>query len=248
MTSEVGALTLPVPEDYESVAPAVTPFADPFILGLLDFFGHVIKDAIETRLVQLRPTLITDACPEANRHGFDPRQSFVRLPTPSLFLWWGSGRSKNIEHSTLRNRRERELSLLYVVAPVKYPDGAEVFAGVTNAVDAALARASDRGWHPTYGFADDPVGTPLVRSLAPPGVLGWSYEGGTSGVLEPVPRKRRNADPNMIEDCFPALQGTVKVVERIECDSPDEIEELEEGTLTVTSDGVTYFTRVLSPA
>lgn len=240
MTSSVGAIELPVPADD-----VATPFVDPMIVGLLDFLGFVVKASIETRLVQIRTT-ITDACPSANRFDYDPRQSFARDLTklPALYIWWG-GRSKNVEATTVRNRRERELNLLYVIAPVRYPEGATVFAGALGAADAAICEASDRGYHPAYGFRGDPAGTLLARSLAPVGTIGWEYTGGQVGILEPVPRKRRNNDPNMQEDVFPALQGTIRVMER-RTDNADQDEDLEDGRLTVTSDGVPYFTRVLT--
>lgn len=240
MTSYLGAAELPVPAGVVGTA-----FADPMVSALLDFLGHCIKAAVDTRLNQIRTgdAAILDACPEANRHDYDPRQSFVRKPTPALYIWWG-GRSKNVEHSTIRNRRERDLNLLYVCPPVLYPDGGPVFAGLPGAVDAAILEGSDRGYHPTYGYQGDPAGTVLVRSLAPAGTLGWEYTGGQIGILEPIPRKRRNADPNHQEDAFPALQGTLRVYE-LRTDSLADVEELGDGQITISSDGVPYFTRVL---
>jgi hypothetical protein len=242
MTSKVGALTLPVPE-----ATVPSPFVDPFIDGLLDFLAHCIRDAIGARLTELR-TEIVDALPAENLHAFDPRGSWVRRPIPALYLWWSDkGRSKVRQHTLVRHIRERELSLLYVVAPVIYPDGAEVFQGVTAAADAALARASDRGWHPTYRFTEvEPLGTPLVRSLAPPGVLGWQYEGGQNGVLEPVPRRAKGAAAtNHVEHCFPALMGTLRIQERVESD--DFVDDAgAESEVTISDDGVPYFTRALT--
>lgn len=238
MTSSFGALDLPVPLGIPA-----SPFVDPLIIGLLDLLAFCIKDAIEDRLAQTR-TAIADACPVANRFDYDPRQSFVRNPMPALYIWW-SGRSKNVEATTVRNRRDRDLSLLYVAGSVKYPDGAPVFAGVMGAVDAAIAQASDRGYHPNYAFGNDVLGTPLVLSLAPKGTVGWEYTGGQVGILEPVPRRGRKADPNALEDCFPALQGTIRVSER-RTDSTADDEILGDGTLTITSDGVAYFTRALA--
>lgn len=237
MTSSFGALDLPV-----ALGVPASPFVDPVIVGLLDFLGHCINDAIGDRLSQIRPGL-TEACPTANRHAYDPRQSFVRNAMPALYIWWG-GRSKNIEHTMVRNRRDRDLNLLYVCAAVMYPDGAPVFAGVPAAVDAAIAQASDRGYHPTYGT---PPGTLLARQLAPPGRLGWEYTGGQIGILEPVPRRRRNADPNHQEDTYPALQGTIRVSElRVDSTADDEV--LEDGRLVVTHEGFPILERVLSGA
>lgn len=240
MTANLGAVELPVPTGAEA-----TPFDDPFITGLLALLGHAIKAEVDARLVQIR-TSITDACAIENRFDFDPRSSFVRFPMPALYVWW-SGRSKNIEHSTIRNRRERELSLLYVVAPVLYPDGATAFAGVLGAVDAAICQASDRGYHPTFGYDGDAVGTPLVTSLAAVGSLAWEYTGGQVGVLEPVPRKRRNADPNAVEECYPALQGSIKVSELRTDSTADEVA-IGAGALAITDEeGLAYFDRTLSP-
>ncbi len=237
MTSSLGALDIPV-----SLGASATPFVDPVVMGLLDFLGHCINDAIGDRLSQIRPGL-TEACPAANRHAYDPRQSFVRNAMPALYIWWG-GRSKNVEHTVVRNRRDRDLNLLYVCGPVMYPDGAPVLAGVPAAVDAAIAQASDRGYHPTYG---SPPGTLLARQLAPPGQLGWEYTGGQVGILEPIPRRGRKTDPNHQEDTFPALQGTIKVMElRVDSTAGDEV--LEPGSLTITVEDFPILTRNLSGA
>ena len=232
-TSAVGATTLPVP-----AGASLSAISDPIVDALIDFLGFVIKDALDAKLAVLTPTS-ANACPATNRYTYDPRAYWVRNPTPALYVWW-SGRSKVVEHSTVYDRRERDIGLFYVFDELVGPDGQAPRAGLMAAVDAAITRASSLRYHPSYGYNGWPNGTPLHASIgADVGFLGWQYKGGQVGAMVPVPSDaRQQTVDGAVVRFYPALQGTITVSEKIggfELEDPADV--LGDVATTITNDG-----------
>lgn len=207
--TDVGALRVPMEPGAN-----LSPLVDPVVDGLLDFLGFALRDALNAKLAQLSPTS-ADACPTAARYPYDPRGYWTRNPKPALYLWWG-GRSSVGSYSTVYDTRERELQLFYVWEETVGPSGSNARAGLMAAADAALMRASSLRMHPAYGYRGAPLGTPLAVALADLGLLGWTYQGGTVGIMSPVPGDVRNSpSEGAVVRYFPALQATLTVSEKI---------------------------------
>jgi hypothetical protein len=173
-TSRVGALTIPI---TAGTAPAAVD--DPFLDGLLSFLAHYIKEALDTRLANVSG-YNSDACPAANRFAFSPYEreaNFVVRHVPALYLWW-DGRSVPWNPSIVQKGRERNVHAMYVFEERPKEAALDDRRGVFNAVDAAFAKASRNGYHPTWSYNSRPLGTPLDESWDAPYGVEWEWLGG----------------------------------------------------------------------
>jgi hypothetical protein len=240
-TSNVGGLVLPL--DTTSAEHSVL---DPVVVGLADYFAFWIRHELNTKLAQLRPGTgdgaIPDPLPSANVFYVDPQAHWVRDPLkiPALYVWWPrDGRSKVGEYSTVYDKRERDLRLMYVAGRETRPKGALGFSGLPAVVDAILTKASARGRHPEYGYNGDAFGTPIHRSLAPAGALGWEYTGGYPdfyAVVPNVPKGATGGNASGYEVTgFPVLLGTVHVVEKVLHDDLTYLDRTPDIVMTVTT-------------
>jgi hypothetical protein len=243
MSSRVGAQFLPIPSgENDSKIP------DPAIAGIIDYMAYSIVQDFGAKGVE-QSTEVAHVLPTANRFPFDPGQHWTRNGTPALYLWWPKGtRSRITQFSALRWTRERELRLFYTHCEVTAPDESEVYAGLTQAIDAILARASRRP-HPSYSYNGSVPGTPIARVLAPEGDLSWQYEGGYPDFAAAVPsvesRFPGGATPGAGEQVrgYPVLFGTVRLWERVTDDDPTEL--LGDSPMTITTDGADILSHVL---
>lgn len=209
--SAVGALDLPIAAGTISDA-----LADPVVTGLLAFLGYWIKLELDAKLAVQSPTS-ADACPTANRYPYDPRGYWVRNAKPALYVWW-KGQSEIVDQTLVYTKRERDLGVFYVFEELVAPDGMVPRAGIIAAVDAAIAKASERGYHPSFSHNGAAAGTPLHLALASAGMLGWEYRGGSAGWMVPVPdasARAGGAGTGYVQRGFPALDGTIRVWERV---------------------------------
>src|SRR6188768_803924 len=110
MSSNVGAVALPLDASDPELA-----VLDPVCVGIASFLAHFIRAEAGAKLVLQKPTVVTDALPEANVHTFDPGARWVRLPTPALYVWWTNKSQSTVrEYSLIHDIRERQLRLMYV--------------------------------------------------------------------------------------------------------------------------------------
>jgi hypothetical protein len=173
-TSRVGALTLPY---TAGASPAEVD--DPFVDGLMSLLAHYVKEALDNRLANVLGAP-TDACPVANRFAFDPFEreaNYVKRPVPSLFVWW-DGNSTVWRPSIVIHGRERTVRAMYIYPELPKESRLTDRRGLFNAVDAAWAKASHRGGHPTWSYNGKPLGTRLDESWGPPWSVEWEWMGG----------------------------------------------------------------------
>lgn len=218
---------------------ADTAIEDPTVVGLLDFAGFMIRWALNDRLAQLHgPTsgaAILDACPAVNCYPFNPETAHVRLPKPSLFMWW-DGESQVTQWTTIYSRRIRKIKALYMFAETVNPGGAKARAGIPGIVDGVFAKLANENWHPSYGYNGAPAGTPIVQSLD----LMWlQYSGGAAGFMFEVPSNGSTADQGkaagQVQRGYPALTGTFTVCERVDVSTPVDPDDVAGDLLTMIS-------------
>lgn len=217
MTSIVGGLTLPVPAGAANSA-----IVDPAVDALLDFLAFMIKQALDAKLANLTATAASsgNAVPSANRFAFDPtdpRGHHVRLPVPSLFIWWPmTDRSERVQETLVKEARQRDLGLLYVHEDLPALEEMNRRRGLMSIVDAAIFRASDRQRDPAYSYNGGAPGVPLYDAIASDGNFKWQYMGGRPGRfgIDETPSAERVLIRRSGQD-FPALFGQLRVWETI---------------------------------
>lgn len=205
----VGPLEIPVPQNGQ-----YTSFTDPTIQGLLEYFAHWIRYGLGGKYTDVNNN-IADAMPEDNLFPFDPTENWVRKSTPAVYLWW-VGESQRIEYSIAKKVRKRRFRLFYVATEVVMPGGGKAYSGMPGAVDAILHKASAHGYHSTFGYNGDPVGTPISQSLD---LVGWQYDGGKQDFSQRIPNVAANpggAGGGHATRGYPVLFGNVTVWEEIE--------------------------------
>lgn len=240
MTARVGAQVIPVP------AGAEVRVLDPLVEGLLDYLAWWIVWGFGAQGVRQRPTgatAITNVLPTANRFPYDPRDTWLRDPRPALYLWWPNRQQSRVRRfSATQDVRERQLRLMYALAEVQHPDGARVYSGLVQAIEAIVIQAASDGYHPEYGYSGAPAGTPIADSLAPLGMVGWEYVGGAPDFIavKPVEAARAVGGPagGHIHRGFPVYLGVLRVLERIELYATPS-EQMPDVATTLTHDGVT---------
>lgn len=250
-TSTVGPDTYPVPTGGTD-----SDLSDTTLLGLLDFFGYLIKQSLDAKLTEMRgPTTsdaITDACPTANRFPFNHQGSFPQRSVPSLWAWEESSKWSP-EFSTLGNDAiERRIVLEYIFPQLVTPSGRQNRHGLQSAVVRTLFKYGDLKRHQSYGYNGAAAGTPIWRSL---NLLFFRVEECTPGEMAPTPRptNAQAGNTGFIVESYPAVRAVVRVVEEVEglsLSTPDDA--LEDGTITISTgdvagdlDNVTIMTRVL---
>lgn len=243
MSYRVGGLELPLPTAGDL---AIT---DPVLVKLVDYLAFWVTYGIGAKGVLQRPADITNVLPAANRFYYDPRGTWVRDSTPAFYLWWPDRqRSKRVSRGLAQVFRERELRLLYVLAEVQWPDGARIYSGLPDAVDALMHQASEEGRHPLYGYNGAVLGTPIAHSIAPPGAFEWEYLGGQPNFAVPRPTSSERQGANgggVILRGYPVLEGTITVRERLDGDD-DAIELMPDVPVTAsTEDGEMIIERIL---
>ena len=166
-STAVGALALPM------AAASGADADDPVVVGLLDYIGWTLKDALDTRLAQWSTFLPDDACPTANRFDWNPLEPQghqVKLPIPALWAWW-DGRDQQREHTIVYRKRTRQIRAMYLFPELPARVELQRRAGLLNAASSALHRAAAWRAHPSYSYGSDPDGKPLYSSLADLGLL-----------------------------------------------------------------------------
>lgn len=245
-TSAVGSLTLPV-----ETGGALSEFEDPTLLGLLSFLGFYLKDSLDDKLAELTPTS-ADACPEANRHPFDPESTYVRLGLPALYAW--PLNSKRVQQTMTYEALEREIKVMYIFEELVKPIGMRARHGLLGAVDRIFAKASERGRHEDYAYGADALGTPIARSL---NWVSWEFVGAEQGFASAIPgsssRAASGSVDSQVQRGYPSLVATFKVVERIEPQTlVDPEERLGDSTLVIETgdepeDTFEFLERILPP-
>jgi hypothetical protein len=206
----VGANTYPL-----AAGAALSAIPDPTQAVLLDFFAYVLNTNLNAKLAVLTPMTAT-AIPSGSTYAYDPGTWWPRRNPPSLYLWW-KGKSTVKPWTTTANIRERELALFYVTEQVTFPEVEKRQALLAN-VDAILAQASNAGYHPSYSYGGGAVGLQVQHYVASAGLIGWEYTGGIVGLMAPVPAadaRLGGGGEGAVVRAYPALSGTVKVVERV---------------------------------
>ena len=238
----VGPLDLPL----EAVGATL---ADPVVTALLPYLSHCLNADLNPRLALMTGTS-AEAAPATNLFAWDPtepRAHNVRLPVPSLFVWWG-GESQLQQLGPLLWVRERTLRAIYVFDELPGLDQFAARTGLLNAVDASLAKAAQRDRHPTYAPPGLPAGTEVSRSIGEPHAWAWQYLGcaalqrfgidDASYTTGGTKKKASGRD-------YPALAASFRVQERV---APEQAERLEDGPATITTFGVDIFERELQGA
>ena len=245
-TVEVGLLSLPV-------APSGTNTAieDPTLIGLLDFLGFLIKDALDAKLTEqggpVTSAAITDACPVGFRFPWDPQDNFMRphnvggamvQPLPGLWAW-EEGQLWSKEGSSLMVEAiEREIKVLYVFPQLATPDGMLARHGLMSAIGKTFARAAMIGLHHEYSYNGDPPGTPIWRSL---NLVDFQYLKGAAGRLAQTPtagaqQGGRGGAEGYVHRFYPAFTATFSVIEHVQPVSDDADTLQTDGTLTLAVD------------
>lgn len=204
----VGALSLPI-----AAGSANAELADPTVAGLMAYVAFVLKSDLDGKLAQMGGTT-ADACPTANRYPWDPSTHFVRCNFPALYMWW-QGRSVVRPQTLVYDVRERKIECLYVFQELTAPSGLRSRAGLTAAVDASFAKAAERGRHPDYAPTGLPAGTDILTALS---LLRWSYDGGESGFMAPIPNTSNSPGgppEGGIQRGYPSVRGSFTVLEKI---------------------------------
>lgn len=208
-TSAVGPLPLPI-----AAGALGDRIADPAVDALLDFLSYSLNASLNAKLANVAGTSTT-AVPTANRFPFnptDPRGHHVRLPVPSLFVWW-DGKSQPFERmSAIYEYRQRELQVLYVFDELPSMAAMTVRAGLLAAVDATFFKAAERGYDPAYAYGSAAAGQLLQFMAADPDLFSFTYQGGSPGRFG-INAPEGGADSGRD---YPALRGSFLVRERIE--------------------------------
>lgn len=242
-TSKVGPLTIPVVTSGTNTA-----IQDPTLIGLLDFFGFLIKDALDAKLTEqggpVSSAAITDACPVAFRFPWDPADSFMRphningamvQPLPGLWAW-EEGSTWSKEGSTLAiDAIERDIRLMYVFPQLATPDGIAARHGLMGAVCKAIAKGASRGAHAEYGYGDDAMGTPVWQSLS---LVDLQFVSASYGRLAQTPTQGqqsggRSGAEGYVHRFYPAVTASMSVIEHISPAEGDDGDLQLDGTLTI---------------
>lgn len=206
----VGGLYLPLKsEGYPS------PVLDPAVTGLAAFLAFWIRYGLRAKLQDPNEN-IPDPLPAVNVFPYDPKDNWVRKPTPALYLWW-NGESQRVKLTMVRELRRRTLRLFYVAGEQTVtPNGGRVYSGLPGAVDAILHKAAVAGFHPDYAPDGYQRGTQIAEALR---LLSWDYDKGKADFAQAVP----NVSPipggpggGHTVRGFPVLFGNVVINEEID--------------------------------
>jgi len=238
-TSRVGPQTLPLDGDA-----SITQLDDPIVSALLSLLAHVTKATLDPRLANI-PSAPADACPVANRFAFDPfdpRANHVRRPVPSLFVWW-DGKSTPWNHTILIKGRIRRIRAMYIYPDLPSQDSLDDRRGLFSTVDAAWAKASERGGHPTWSFNGKPTGTRLEHSWGYPQRLDWEWIGGQEvrrvGIDARTPEQLKKSGRD-----YPGFVALFQVREEIEGRQPVDPDDVtRESTVALWEDDVPILER-----
>jgi hypothetical protein len=216
-TVNVGAIVLPL-----AAGTTNTAIGDPLVTGLLDYLSFCLADALDAKLANLQGTS-PHAVLAKNRFPWDPADYFVRghedgdlSPFPALYVW-RRGKGKREQLTQIIEARRVDVGVLYVFDELVLPGALEDRYGLRTTVDAAFADAGANGFHPDYGYAGAPLGTPIKTSLQ---LAGWGliYEGGEEGMMAPIPGQSqalgRGSDGHVIR-AYPTLMGSFTAWEAI---------------------------------
>ena len=243
-TSAIGSAVVPVPSDGTN-----TTVEDRTLLGILDFLGFIIKEALDAKLTEqggpVASTPLTDACPVDHRFPWDHGGSFMRphvvdgvltgVPLPGLWAWEVSSQWSKEGSTLVHDAIEREIKVQYIFPQLSLPDGINARHGLMGIVGKAIARAASRGLHMSYGYNGDGPGTPIWQSL---NLLDFQFLRGAQGRLELVPAasttQGRNNASGAVQHFYPAYEATISVIERIEAPQGIPItDETNDATLTI---------------
>lgn len=173
-TAYVGPTLLPV-----ATAGANSAIRPALEVGVLDFVGFLIKEALDDKIAEMggpkESAALTDACPSAYRFPFDHGGSFMRPlpgetdpPLPGAWCWVVSTVPTTTGATLTRHCVEHTVRLDYIFPPLQIPGGFNARSGLMRAAGDQLLRYFGepfRTRHPSYGYGADADGTPLFRSL-----------------------------------------------------------------------------------
>jgi hypothetical protein len=242
----VGTLSLPLP-----AGAANEPLRDPLLDGLLDYLALWLNKDLNGKLGTMAGSP-AEAVPAGRRYPYNPERTFVRNPIPALYLWRDEGPDGARHDETFTILRPRRISILhglFIFSQQVVPTGAELLAGLRNAVDEIFRAAYEFGYRIDYGYNGDPLGTPIRKSLK---FDGWHYSGCEGGILWKLPGEAAAtaASPGAqgdgaVQRGFPSVRSHWEVHEMPSTRAPDAA--LGDRHLTVDGEGIEVFQRLIHP-
>ncbi len=192
------------------------------------------------------------AVPAANVFPWAPDKHWTRSTLPGLWVWW-NGRSKVVDHTSVYQRRERQLNVFYAFSELVAPNGLRSRAGLMAAAEASIAKAIDRGRHEDYTPTGYPEGTSMLRAC---GLLKMVNEGGEQQFTASVPaagRQGTSADGHVVRG-FPSVKASILIWERMDghamddpADAAGEIAVTINGSDGESNDTTPILERIVSP-
>ncbi len=241
-----GTLPLPLP-----VGVANEPLHDPLLDGLLDYLAFWLNKDLNAKLGSMAG-LPAEAVPAGRRYPYNPERTFVRNPIPALYLWRDEGPDgarHDETYTILRPRRVSILHGLFIFSQQVVPTGAELLAGLRNAVDEVFRAAYEYGYRTDYGYGGDPHGTPIKKSLK---FDGWHYQSCEGGILWKVPGEAAAAAPSAgahgdgsVQRGFPSVRSHWEIHEMPSLRGADA--PLGDRHVTIEGEDVELFQRFVHP-
>jgi hypothetical protein len=247
-TSDVGATLLPL-----AAGDVGDALSDPIVDAILDFVAWYLNNDLNAKLAKLNGTSEV-AVPTQNRFAFDPTEpqgikSSFKLP--ALFVWW-DGLAQKMPFSQLQDRRVRSIELLYIFQELPATAALELRSGLFAAVDASIAKAAERGYHPSYSYNSKTAGTRLDASIGDYGSWCWDYIGGQGikriglGDSNTTNFGSRNPSTRTAGKSHPAFAGRFRVEELIQPPQPEDPTNItRDSACAIDNDGVRILDRVL---
>ena len=233
-SSTVGGLTLPI-----AAGAANSAIGDATLTGLLAYLSFCLRTDLDAKLAAMAG-MSSSAAPTANTYPWDPSTHFVRGPegnaaTPALYLWW-PGVSTHYRLTTILNVRKRALKGMWLFDEHVMPNGLRSRTGLLGAVDASLAKAADRGRHPSHTPTGYAPGFEVRSALS---LRDWTYDGAVMGEMAaeiPATSKAAGGPPEgHIKRGYPALSFGMTVLEVLNPDTLLDPTDLADFDITIYS-------------
>lgn len=218
--SYVGATPIPFP-----TGDAPSALSDPIVDAFLSYFGHWLRYGLNDKLASLggqatdTADVYDDACPVANRFPYAHENVWPNNPRPALYMRF-AGQGATVPKTLIYSLRQRTIEFAWIFSQIRQPKSV-ARSGLLAAVDDTIARAFDRGSHPTWSFTDFEgtvyaAGTSVLRVA---GLHAWQLGQTQTGNFAPV--ASFGDDTGREQTFYPALTGTITIWKRIGADSFD---------------------------